>query len=145
MLNMAILLSTLWATRALTDVEFIEGMGRAFRGDVVIVDGAKIRLFGITAPGLDDQCGTLESNRSCGDEAKKLLATLVSGNKVVCRLRNKVGHGYWQGTCSLDGADIAETIVRAGWARAAVEMTDQYVSLEQQARAAEVGIWQKAN
>lgn len=137
----------IWAVIAVADVELIEGTGRAFKGDVVIVNGAKIRLFGIAAPDGDEQCGNgnSASRQSCGDAAKKILAKLVNGNQVVCRPRNKVGHGYWQGTCLLDGADVGEMVVRAGWARAAVEMTDQYVSLERQARATGVGIWQEAN
>ncbi|MEZ5590617.1 MAG: hypothetical protein R3F53_07895 [Gammaproteobacteria bacterium] len=66
---------------------------------------------------------------------------MIDGQELSCRLRHKVGHGYWQASCTLNGQDIAATQVQAGWAKAEPDMTDEYIEQEAQARAAGLGIW----
>lgn len=119
----------------------IAGAARAFRGDVLIVRGAKVRLFGIVAPTTDEVCGG--GDGGCDPRSKAALNDLVKGRHVVCTIVAKVGHGSVQATCTLDGADVAEMIVCAGWARAELGMSDTYIDAEQDARSRQVGMWRK--
>jgi endonuclease YncB( thermonuclease family) len=119
----------------------IAGAARAFRGDILIVHGGKVRLFGIAAPGPREQCPGPDGDWPCGRESKAALNALVAGGEVVCTQVAKVGHGSIQATCLLDGADVAQTLVESGWARAVPEMTDAYVEAEARARDAKRGLW----
>jgi endonuclease YncB( thermonuclease family) len=120
----------------------IAGAARAFRGDVLIVRGAKVRLFGIVAPAPNETCASAEGNWPCGREAKAALSGSVKGRDVVCSIVAKVGHGSVQATCLLGAVDIAEMIVRAGWARAEPAMSDAYLEAERDARSRQAGMWQ---
>ena len=119
----------------------IAGAARAFRGHVLIVRGAKVRLFGIVAPAADEVCAG--SDGGCGPRSKAALNDLVKGREVVCSIVAKVGHGSVQATCTLEGTDVAEMIVRAGWARAELAMSDAYFDAEQDARSRQVGMWRE--
>jgi len=130
------------AVAAVADVESIAGTARAFKGDVIIIDGAKVTLFGISAPAPSEQCMKAGKAWPFGVEAKKALADLVDGGHVVCWIKNKVGHGSWQGTCALGTADLGEAMVRAGWASAVTDMTNAYAAAQAEAQSNHKGIWE---
>ena len=98
------------------------------------------------ALGADEIAGAARVFRGdggCDPRSKAALNDLVKGRHVVCTIVAKGGHGSVQATCTLDGADVAEMIVCAGWARAELGMSDAYIDAEQDARSRQVGMWRK--
>ena len=53
-------------------------------GDSIRIDGKNIRLVGIDAPELKQQCLLNGNNWSCGDAAKDALVDKVGENRVAC-------------------------------------------------------------
>lgn len=77
-------------------------------GDEIEVDGTRIRLQGIAAPG---------PYMPLGGDATAFMQLLVMQREVTCRLTGEKTRGRDVGTCEWDGVDIASVIVREGLAR----------------------------
>ena len=67
-----------------------------------------IRLQGLAAP---------EGAEPGGQEASEALADLVLGKAVLCELDGEATYDRCAAICALEGADIAEELVRMGLAR----------------------------
>lgn len=77
-------------------------------GDEVEVDGVRIRLQGIAAPG---------PYMPFGGDAAAFMQLLVMQRVVTCRLTGEKTRGREVGICEWEGVDIARVIVREGLAR----------------------------
>jgi endonuclease YncB( thermonuclease family) len=120
----------------------ISGTAHAFRGDIVIVRGTKVLLFGLTPPGDAEQC----SGTPCADVAKANLDALLEGTPISCGFVRKVGHGTYQGRCQHpDGGDVGLALLRQGWARADADAPPEYQAAEAEAKAANRGLWANAD
>ncbi|MFO1350462.1 MAG: hypothetical protein U1F68_07220 [Gammaproteobacteria bacterium] len=84
--------------------DVISGEAEAHAGNIVVVRGARIQLYGIEAPEPDARCESKTGAWNCGAQAKAALAKQVSGKTLECKTRQKLGHGFWQAKCFLDGA-----------------------------------------
>lgn len=124
----------------------ISGAAHAFRGDIVIVRGTKVLLFGLTAPGDGEQCRLESGPAPCPEAAKEKLAALVEDDPISCNFVRKVGHGSYQGRCQRsDGGDLGLMLLRQGWARADAEASPEYRAAEAEARLERRGLWANAN
>lgn len=77
-------------------------------GDEIDVEGTRIRLQGIAAPG---------PYMPFGGDARAFLQLLVVDRTVTCHLTGERTRGREVGTCEWEGVDIAQVIVREGLAR----------------------------
>ena len=77
-------------------------------GDTLEVSGRAIRLQGLAAP---------EGDEPGGREATKAMRQMVDGRELRCELDGERTHDRCVAVCYLNGADIAEAMVRAGLAR----------------------------
>lgn len=77
-------------------------------GDELEVDGIPVRLQGIAAPG---------PYMPFGGDAKAFLQLLLFDREVSCSLTGEQTRGREVGTCSWDGVDIGQIMVREGFAR----------------------------
>lgn len=106
-------------------------------------NGIEYRLFGIDAPELQQTCK--EANGKswlCGREAKARLATIMKRGNVNCQARAKDRFGRIVAICSAEGVpDIAEAIVRNGYAIALVFATRNYQDAQVEAEVAKRGMW----
>lgn len=135
-----ILLSLLWLPSAQAAPTF-EGEGRATSGDTLIIGGQRLELLGIDAPDSRATCPAAQEAWPCGAEAKAALAERIAGRTLVCSVAHKVGHGYWQVRCLVDGSDLGAAQVEAGWAKAGGEAGADYQAAETEARRAGRGLW----
>ena len=95
-------------------------------GDEVEVDGIRIRLQGIAAPG---------PFMPLGGDATAFMQLLVMGKQVTCRLTGEKTRGREVGTCEWNGVDIAQVIVREGLARDCPRFSrGRYAADEKQAK-----------
>ncbi|MFQ5507958.1 MAG: thermonuclease family protein [Leptospirillia bacterium] len=112
-------------------------------GDTVEIDGHRIRLQGIDAPELAQQCTVERNAYLCGERARAVLSDLIAqGDGVVCDVDGYDYYGRFLGVCrAADGADLNREMVRRGWALAYRRFSELYVPDEDRARRDAVGMW----
>lgn len=124
----------------------VSGRARALQADQIVIGTQRISLWGIDAPDPDQDRECVASNRvfyGCYTNAKRALEILVDLGPVECKdtgQKNYVNFPYM--TCTMGGIDIAEDLVKSGWAFAFRLQTDKYVAAEATAKAAKKGMWQ---
>jgi len=115
---------------------------RVADGDSIDIGRTRIRLFGIDAPELAQQCGDATGRSyACGQTAARALEDLIRGKSVRC-----ARHGIDQfdrvlAVCSAGDVELNAAMVEAGNAVAYREGTLAYVPAEGRAKAAKRGLW----
>ena len=132
-----------WAGAA--HAQDVTGLAVALQGDQVTIDGARVSLYGIDAPDPDQDRECTANGRlfGCYSNAKRALESLIDEGPFVCTdtgERNYVQFPYM--ICTVNGKDVGEALVRAGFAVAFLPQTDMYAAAEAAARADQVGLWQ---
>lgn len=112
-------------------------------GDSLRSGKLKIRLFGIDAPEIKQQCQHQDgSSWSCGQAAHEAMQALAKSTpKLDCHLRDVDRYGRLIMQCFAGGTDIAGALVGQGLALAYRDYSTAYVSAEQAAAAARLGMW----
>jgi endonuclease YncB( thermonuclease family) len=121
------------ATKDVPVQTIISGPARVIDGETVSVAGTRIRLIGLDVA---------ETGTRWGDMAKTGLEMLnmFAGSQLSCHLTGEKFHGMEVGTCTIpDGTDIAEVLVRQGWALACPRYDDRYVKFEEEGKRSELG------
>lgn len=126
---------------AQAQAEDLTGPAQVVDGDSLVVRGRQVRLSGIDAPEWDQTCTRAGKKWKCGAEAGAFLRSLVEGRVVSCAVEGLDKYKRALATCYLDGKDLNEAIVRAGWAVAYRRYSDRYVGAEEAAKAEKSGIW----
>ncbi len=145
MMGILLLLATV-AAPAAADEEFV-GRVRVLSGEVLVIGGIPVRLFGIDALEIDQTCSNgLVDNYPCGRFAAGRLGMMLTRQEVRCVVegelsRTESGQALPLGRCYMRDMDIAEWVVRSGYAMADRDQSDAYVKAEDHAREAETGIW----
>ena len=112
-------------------------------GDSLRSGDLRIRLFGIDAPELKQQCkdqnGVLWS---CGAAAQHQLMALIRENKELrCNLRDVDRYGRLVMQCFTGSIDIGAAMVQSGHALAYRHFSDLYIADEKKAKEALKGVW----
>ena len=112
-------------------------------GDSLRSGDLRIRLFGIDAPELKQQCADQNGILwNCGAAALQQLNALISKNKELqCSLRDVDRYGRLVMQCFNGPTDIGAAMVLSGHALAYRHFSDLYVAEEKQAKTALKGIW----
>ena len=112
-------------------------------GDSLRSGDLRIRLFGIDAPELKQQCADQSGVLwGCGAAAQRQLNDLISINRnLQCSLRDVDRYGRLIMQCFSGSTDIGAAMVRSGHALAYRNFSDLYISEEKQAQMALKGIW----
>ena len=122
----------------------LEGTASVLSGDSLRVGGQSVRLSGIEAPELEQQCGGQGRNDRrwrCGQAAQTALQELVRGRNVRCDLGLSSERGLQLATCRTGDTDIAATLVSRGHVFSQQGMFASYGRQEEEARNAKLGIW----
>jgi len=106
-------------------------------GDTITVAGERIRLQGIDAPELAQSCTKAGSQYACGRLSRDALAELVRGRAVACSGWERDRYGRLLARCKVDGRDLGQAQVDAGWAVA----YGDYHEAERAARDERAGLW----
>lgn len=130
------------AAPAITHAQSLRGTARAADGDSLSVSGMQVRLFGIDAPELAQECFDNGTPVPCGEMAKAKLESLIGNAVLSCLGESTDPHGRMIAVCSIGGVDIGQAMVEAGWATAYRRDSEDYVAAEQRARAGKAGLWQ---
>lgn len=139
--SVALLLVVVVANPVAAGAQVISGTASAVDGDSLVVDGQKVRLFGIDAPEYTQTCKRGDETWDCGRAAKEKLSALVAGTIVECRRVSVDSYGRAVSTCMAGPEDLNRTMVEQGWAVAYREFSADYVGAEQHAKRNGLGIW----
>lgn len=114
---------------------------RVIDGDSLRVGNKDIRLWGIDAPEMQQQCKGQKGDYACGKDAQKHLRKLTQNKILTCK---GLGNDQYQrllAVCRAGQTDINAVMVKDGYAFA----YGGYAFEEAQAREAKAGIWENEN
>ena len=111
-------------------------------GDTIRIGDKKIRIHGIDAPETKQTCKT-PNNKTirCGVIAGDAMRDLIRGATVTCKPTDIDRYGRTIAICYADGFDVGRNMVHTGWAIAYRRYSKKYVAVEDNARAANRGMW----
>ena len=120
-------------------------------GRIEVVDAATlragamvVRIAGIAPPPGEKSCRRLDGLAvSCLDRAESYLELVVRNRAVACDRAGVAADGVETGRCRAGETDIAEQMVRQGWAQAADRDEPRLVMAEAQAKRQKLGIWRE--
>ncbi|MGL4242789.1 MAG: thermonuclease family protein [Beijerinckiaceae bacterium] len=100
------------------------------------------RLAGVELPETGRMCRRLDGlSVQCLDRAQSYLQLLVKGRAVTCDRNPQTSDGAIAATCRVGDSDIAEQLVRQGWARAADKPEERFMLAEAAAKKQKLGMW----
>lgn len=120
-----------------------------FRSGVSVTDGdslrrgsQRIRLYGIDAPELGQEClDHAGASYRCGEEARRVLRELIGGRDISCDIVETDKYRRDVARCRVDNVELNREMVRLGWALAYYRHSIDYVLAEAAARGGKRGIW----
>ena len=124
-------------------VDILGSVPRIVDADTLEVAGQKVRLQGIDAPESAQSCRQATGHRyPCGDHATQALRTRIGPDAVTCTIEGRDRYMRALGIChAADGTDLNGWLVRQGHALAYRKYSTKYVPQEDQAKAAQAGVW----
>ena len=138
----------------IVNAEEIRGLAKIIDGDTVHINSKKIRLEGIDAPEIKQQCKKpflkisaiigFEFNKdySCGVMAKKKLVDKINNSKIKCISSSKDRYKRFLATCFKDKINLNKWMVRNGNAVAYKRYSKDYVRDEAYAKENKLGVWE---
>ena len=118
-------------------------------GDTIRIGETHVRLWGIDAPEVKQQCRGVNSKPySCGTEARDNLHKVISGRVVTCHQRgfnpqrgNLKSRIVAQCYIDVDRTDLGRAMVLAGYAFRSGHAGDLYADAQRFALKGEAGLW----
>ena len=132
----------------------INGTPKIIDGDTIHINNKKIRLEGIDAPEIKQQCKKpflkisaiigyqFNKNYSCGVIAKKKLVEKINNSNVKCIATSKDRYKRFLATCYKDNINLNKWMVRNGYAVAYKRYSKDYVRDEEYAKENKLGVWE---
>jgi len=121
----------------------IRGVATVLSGDEITITNQKVRLFGLKAPSRLQTCRVNDAVMRCGIVAWAALIRIAEGTYLSCDIEKKAAaqKGTIFATCYAGEHDIAEDLVRSGWAKSVPEQSVRYKVEEGDAKQAGRGLW----
>ena len=112
-------------------------------GNMLAINGKRVRLRGIDAPEPDQLCRNQVSERyRCGRKAAEGVDALIARRPVDCVEAGRDQYKRRVAVCNIAGADIAEWLVKNGLAIDAVDDSKgTYAAAQSDAKREQRGIW----
>lgn len=120
----------------------LSGTPRIVDGDTLHLNGIKIRLHGIDAPEMKQECTDQHgASYLCGEASTEALRTLTLNTNITCEGSTHDRYRRLIGVCYARGINLNAEMVRQGWALAYRRYSEDYVSAENEAQEAKRGMW----
>ena len=107
----------------------------------ILADGYSLDLYGAMLIRRNRICASADGARwACGQRAYMSLRALLAGRPITCSFKQISVSP--KAVCSMDGQDMAQLLLRDGWAELPIDVTYQpYVEASELARSRGLGIW----
>jgi endonuclease YncB( thermonuclease family) len=120
----------------------VVGRATVVDGDTLGIGGQKIRLHGIDAPESSQRCTRPNGKEwRCGQQAANALSEKIGHRNIRCEGQKRDRWGRLIAVCFLGEQDLNAWLVRRGWAVAYRRYSKDYITQEDRARRAKVGVW----
>ena len=118
----------------------IIGIPKIIDGDTIYINEYKIRLEGIDAPEMRQECKkerlkissivgfTFYKNYNCGEVSKENLEVKIDGSKIKCISSTKDKYKRYLAKCFKDKINLNRWMVRNGYAVAYRRYSKEYIS-----------------
>ena len=149
MIKYIIITLTLFFFQTLQASEII-GLPKVVDGDTIHIKSYKIRLEGIDAPEMKQQCKkpyiqimffTFQKDYFCGQVSKKKLIQKIGNKPVKCILLGKDRYKRYLAKCFKGTVNLNRWMVRNGYAIAYRKYSKKYVPDENFAKEEKIGLW----
>lgn len=111
---------------------------RIIDGDTIVLDGRKIRFWGIDSPELKQDCYIGEKIYHCGQLARRELIMLINGRTVTCEVVDVDIYNRDVAICFAGSVNLNSQMVKNGWA---LNYGGDFIQEEKEARENKRGIW----
>ena len=121
--------------------EVVSGIVRVVDADTLdLGTGPSIRLLSIDAPEAGQTCKDGATAMPCGVRATEAARALFEGRAAICAVEDRDRYGRFLARCTVEGRDVGEALVRAGWA---LRYRDDpfYAEAEKAAEVTGAGVW----
>ena len=119
-----------------------EGVVQVLEGDVISVGGSVVRLYGIDAPELGQQCEAASGRAyDCGEASRLALERMIGPRELRCTLFAVLEDGRQTGMCRSGDQDVGLLQVRRGWAFVARGLSNRYIKAQTRAQIDRAGLW----
>ena len=126
----------------MTPATRVAGAAQVIDGDTLVIGERRIRILGIDAPERDQTCHDGAGHTwHCGADARRALAAHVARQQVSCHVAGQDRYGRDLARCAIGVTDLAEWLVREGWAVPAGDEQGRYRAAGREAEASRKGIW----
>ena len=120
----------------------VSGKAKIIDGDTIHIGNNKIRLHGIDAPEINQQCVFKKENWNCGIESRLALKKLITTElEIECKITDVDKYKRLIGICFLNNLNINQFMVSNGWAIAYRYYSLDYIRDEELAKKNKFGIW----
>lgn len=120
----------------------IVGIATVIDGDTLVIDDTRIRLQGIDAPELHQNCTGADGHEwPCGFTSRKRLRQIIHGREVSCDPVDTDKYGRTVAVCHAGDTDLNARMVETGWAMAYRTYSQSYIPFEEKARKERAGMW----
>ncbi len=132
------------------EVKIISGIGKVTDGDTIIIEGKKIRFFGIDAPEKNQQCKkawltisfiSFSKDYPCGQISTDKLKKKINNKLLICKWTNKDRYKRYIAECFKNKTNLNAWMVRNGYAVAYRKYSKKFVSEEIFAKKEKLGLW----
>ncbi len=119
-----------------------DGLVHVIDGDTIRVSSETVRLHGIDAPEIDQDCTRPDGEKwACGRWSAQEVHRLFEGRRATCETMETDRYGRTVARCEVNGRDMGAAIVESGLATAFRRYSDDYVEIEKAAILAGRGIF----
>ena len=119
----------------------LTGVPEVIEGDIIALQGHRIRLLGIDAPEPGQRCLFREKLYDCGEISRSALMDLTAGTEIGCTTLGEGPGGTVEALCRADSYDLSEGMVYTGWALPVDRGEEHYSRQLEQAKSKGHGLW----
>ena len=120
----------------------INGKAKIIDGDTIHIGKNKIRLHGIDAPEINQNCTIEKIIWECGIDSSQALKSIILENKVQCEIIDIDRYKRFVAICFVKDINLNKYMVQNGWAIAYRYYSGDFINDEEIAKSNKVGIWQ---
>lgn len=117
------------------------GPAQVVSGDMLEIEGQRIRIHGIDAPEIGQVCDLGGKPWRCGLAAAEMLRKLIASQPVACICRRRGHDGRQTAKCKVDWLDLGAEMVTRGFAVAYLKYSTDYIRNYREARGKGNGIF----